>query len=95
MEWEWIEKSCTMEKQKRNLTFSTCDIKKHFTCDSGSCIYVIQRCDNIQNCLLISRALYQTYDNDEKVEKKVKIIRYASLILSYWRGKSSKIDQPK
>ena len=50
LEWEWIEKSCTKEEIKRNLTFSTCDIHRHFTCDSGTCIKVRKRCDNTIDC---------------------------------------------
>ena len=47
MEWKWLERGCTNDIQKRNLTFSTCDIQKHFTCDSGRCIDLTRRCNDI------------------------------------------------
>ena len=49
-EWEWFENRCTNEKQKKNLTFSYCDLESQFTCDSGSCIAVTKRCDHVADC---------------------------------------------
>ena len=49
-EWELFEKRCTNEKQKKNLTFSYCDLESQFTCDSGSCIAVTKRCDDVADC---------------------------------------------
>ena len=50
MEWEWLEKGCTNQVQERNLTFSHCNIQKHFTCDSGRCIDLRKRCNDIVDC---------------------------------------------
>ena len=50
MEWEWFEKSCTKEKQKRNLTFSHCEFSSNFTCDSGHCVPIRKRCDGVMDC---------------------------------------------
>ena len=49
-EWDWFEKSCTNEVQKKNLTFSYCKLGTQFTCDSGSCIAVTRRCDDVVDC---------------------------------------------
>ena len=50
MEWEWFEKSCTKERQKRNLTFSHCEFGTEFTCDSGHCVSIKTRCDDMIDC---------------------------------------------
>ena len=49
-EWEWLEKSCTRASAMRNLTFSNCEIGKQFTCNSGGCIAIRKRCNNVQEC---------------------------------------------
>ena len=50
-EWDWLESSCSDGKSlKRNLTFSSCEVGEQFTCSSGSCIPIHQRCDNKRDC---------------------------------------------
>ena len=51
-EWDWYENACNGKTfQKRNLTFSVCDFGSEFTCSSGSCIAMGNRCDGINDCL--------------------------------------------
>ena len=48
--WIWNEKHCKGESTQRNLTFSACNLGEEFTCDSGKCISMEKRCDNIKDC---------------------------------------------
>ena len=49
-EWDWYESSCTKTFKNRNLTFSSCEVDKQFTCDVGDCIPIRKRCDAINDC---------------------------------------------
>ena len=50
-EWDWHESGCSGSKVlKRNLTFSSCAVGEQFTCNSGRCIPIHQRCDNKRHC---------------------------------------------
>ena len=51
MEWEVYEPACgIMDRQKINLTLSICEFGKQFTCDSGHCLDLSKRCDNVNDC---------------------------------------------
>ena len=35
---------------KRNLTFSSCEVGREFTCNFGRCINITKRCNNVKDC---------------------------------------------
>ena len=50
-QWNWYERSCqSHETQMRNLTLSLCRVGEDFTCDSGHCIELKNRCDDEIDC---------------------------------------------
>ena len=49
--WTWYDRRCNVDRpQNRSLTLSVCEFGKQFTCDSGQCVPLQSRCDNINNC---------------------------------------------
>ena len=48
--WHVNMPSCGYEDPIRKLTLSTCNFGKEFTCDSGHCINLDYRCDEIEDC---------------------------------------------
>merc|ERR1712016_84659 len=49
--WTWYDRRCDVDKpQNRSLTLSVCEFGKEFTCNSGQCVPLQSRCDNINNC---------------------------------------------
>ena len=49
--WKWYERSCGISTlEKRNLTLSLCVVDKEFTCDSGHCVSLENRCDGEKDC---------------------------------------------
>ena len=49
--WDWYDNTCGVSVyQRRLLTFSTCEIGTQFTCNSGRCISISQRCDTQHDC---------------------------------------------
>ena len=49
--WHYREEICNIiDFEKRVLTLSYCDFGKQFTCDSGHCISLSKRCNNIEDC---------------------------------------------
>lgn len=53
LEWDWYDQSCSFDKwqkNKRNFTFSMCEIKDEFTCSTGHCVSIIKRCNGISDC---------------------------------------------
>ena len=49
---EWIinDPNCDIREGKRNMTISKCDFGHEFTCYSGHCIRIDQRCDERTDC---------------------------------------------
>ena len=65
--WNVLDTSCGIDRvRKVNLTLSVCKIDEHFTCDSGECVDIFNRCDNSVDC------------RDESDENDCKIIRIPS-----------------
>ena len=51
LEWDWQENACNvLEFQKRELTLSRCNFGEEFTCDSGYCILLKNRCNGRKDC---------------------------------------------
>ena len=51
MTWKWYETSCGIaESQDRILSFSVCKFGEQFSCDSGHCVDIQNRCNNIDDC---------------------------------------------
>ena len=52
LEWRWNDPICSKNDniEKRNMTFSACDTFSQFTCSTGTCIDIEERCDGISNC---------------------------------------------
>ena len=49
--WNWYEESCGFSSlTNRQLTLSVCEIGTQFTCNSGRCISMNQRCDRNYDC---------------------------------------------
>jgi hypothetical protein len=49
--WKWYERSCgSSELIDRNMTLSICILEEEFTCDSGHCIKLNERCDSKKDC---------------------------------------------
>ena len=49
--WTWQDRRCDVDKpQNRSLTLSVCEFGKEFTCNSGQCVPLQSRCNNINNC---------------------------------------------
>lgn len=49
--WNWYERSCgSTTLKKRNLTLSLCVLGQEFTCDSGHCVKLDERCDGKKDC---------------------------------------------
>ena len=50
--WKSINTACKQDKiTDISLTLTTCIIGEEFSCDSGRCISIYQRCDNNEDCL--------------------------------------------
>ena len=50
-DWMMLDSACKIDKlEKESLTISVCVLGEHFSCDSGECISIFQRCDNNQDC---------------------------------------------
>ena len=49
--WEVTDPSCSINESREMLvTFSNCVFGQEFSCDSGHCINIYQRCDNVKDC---------------------------------------------
>lgn len=48
--WTVSDNTCPKGLQQQQLTISTCKLNESFTCDSGQCIHILKRCDNINDC---------------------------------------------
>ena len=49
--WKVINTACKQEKVTDvSMTLSSCIVGKEFSCDSGRCISIYQRCDNNEDC---------------------------------------------
>ena len=49
--WKWYEFSCGItELQDRLLSLSACRLGEEFTCDSGHCVDMQTRCNNVDDC---------------------------------------------
>ena len=56
-QWHVQDDNCGMSKPT-NMTLSHCLFGKGFTCDSGHCVSIEKRCDNVQDCLDFSDEKY-------------------------------------
>ena len=50
MNWLVQDSFCSLENKSQQLTVSICRLSTEFTCTSGQCIGLMQRCDNLQHC---------------------------------------------
>ena len=79
-QWNWYERSCRSQSfRKRTLTLSLCRIGAEFTCDSGHCVELRNRCDNKRDCGDGSDErecthvhIPEEYDKDDPPSRKVK-----------------------
>ena len=50
--WTVLNPACGIDtKQERGFSISVCFVGEEFSCDSGECVNIFQRCDNNQDCL--------------------------------------------
>ena len=49
--WYIKNPSCKIDDPQYTLTFSTCDVPNQFTCNSGDCIDIKNRCDEVTHCI--------------------------------------------
>ena len=50
--WKTFNTACDVNKMKNSsITISACVIGDEFTCDSGNCISIYERCDNNEDCI--------------------------------------------
>ena len=48
--WHVTDPRCEYQQSRNLFTFSMCNFGKQFTCDSGDCIDVMRRCDEVEDC---------------------------------------------
>ena len=50
-DWSVLDTACKKNKlEQSSMALSVCVIGEHFSCDSGECISIFQRCDNSEDC---------------------------------------------
>ena len=50
MNWLVQDSFCLLQNKTQQLTLSVCSLSTEFTCTSGHCIDLVQRCDNLLDC---------------------------------------------
>ena len=48
--WQLNDHNCMVENQEKLLAISRCNFGTHFTCNSGYCIDLNRRCDEVNDC---------------------------------------------
>ena len=48
--WLLTELPCGIEDEMKSMTLSACNFPAQFTCDSGHCIDINKRCDEVKEC---------------------------------------------
>ena len=50
-DWKILDTACKQDKLDwSSLTISVCVLDQHFSCDSGECVSIFQRCDHNEDC---------------------------------------------